>query len=320
VAVLAAGLTGSTSAAAPPSISLTVQLLPGVVSPGKQELAVATFHNFSPVPLPGVVVTVHLPEGFTVVTPGKCVVIKKTAGTVACPLGQVAPHTTATANVVSRAPKTIPEETSVRATFALRVGASKPNPILTGTSAKVLASNNDAEKGSCNRTPSPITATLNDQQTSLVAPSAAASSLGLLCTPLTVGVEPKPGTGAYKTQISSVGLPELSHPTVVKLTFPNETLPDEKWLDDIVPGTKPTFDNPNPLWMLDAKAAGGKRVVPKCKAGPTLPTGWLTCVIQVHAIDVPVRGQAADESDDYDEGWIKLLVQGTGFGDPRYIG
>ncbi len=315
---LAATLTGSTFGA-PASVKLTVQLLPGVVSPGKQELALATFHNFSPVPLSGVVVTVHLPTGFTVADAGKCIA-SKTPGTVACPLGTVPAHTTTTASVVSRAPKTISFETRVNATFALRVGTAKPNPILTGTSAKVLASNNASEQGNCARTPAPLTAVLNEQQTTLVAPSAAAASLDLLCTPLTVGVEPKPFSGSYKTQISSVGLPELSHPTVVKLTFANETLPDEKWIDDVVPGTKPPFDNPNPLWMLDAKAPGGKRVVPQCMPGPAFPTGWLTCVIQVHAIDVPTGAGATNPDNDYDQGWIKLLVQGTGFGDPRYIG
>jgi hypothetical protein len=319
VALLAAGLTGST-AAATPSLALTVQLVPGVVSPGKPELAIATFRNLSPVALPGVVVTVHLPRGFTVVSPGTCLIAKKSAGTIACPLGEVAAHSTITASVISRAPKTISEETSVKATFALRVGSSKPNPILTGTSAKVLASNNNAEKGSCSVKPAPITATLNNQQTELVAPTAAAAALHLLCTPLTVGVEAKPASGVYKTQISSVGLPQLKHPTVVKLTFPNETLPDERWIDDIVPGTKPAFDNANPLWMFDAKAPGGKRVVPKCTAAHTFPAGWLTCVLQVHAIDVPSQNGLTDEADDYDKGWIKLLVQGTGFGDPRYIG
>ena len=137
--------------------------------------------------------------------------------------------------------------------------------------------------------PAPITATLNDQQTALVAPTSAAASLHLLCTPLTVGVEAKPASGVYKTQISSVGLPQLNHPTVVNLTFPNETLPDERWIDDIVPGTKPAFDNLNPLWTFDAKAPGGKRVVPKCTAAHSFPRGWLTCVLQVHAIDVPNR-------------------------------
>ena len=317
-AALAASLTGSTLAT-PASLQLTVQLVPGVVSPGKQELAVATFRNLSPVSLSGVVVTVHLPTGFTVVDAGKCIAAR-TPGTVACPFGTVAPHTTARQSVISRAPKTISVETKVNATFALRVGAAKPSPILTGTSAKVLASNNAAETGSCTRTPQPLTATLNEQETTLVAPSAAAASLNLLCTPLTVGVEPKPQSGAYKTQISSVGLPELSHPTVVKLTFANETLPDEKWIDDIVPGTKAQFDNPNPLWMFDAKAPGGKRVVPQCKSGPTFPAGWLTCVLQVHAIDVPSGAGASNPANDYDQGWIKLLVQGTGFGDPRYIG
>jgi hypothetical protein len=319
VALLVAGIGGSASAATP-SLTLTVQLVPGVVSPGKPELAVATFRNLSPVALPGVVVTVHLPHGFAIVSPGRCAVVEKTAGTVACPLGEVAAHATTTASVIARAPKTIPKETSVKATFALRIGSSKPNPILTGTSAKVLASNNDSEKGSCSVRPASITATLNDQKTSLVAPPSAAASLHLLCTPLTVGVEAKPASRTYKTEISSVGLPELKHPTVVKLTFPNETLPDERWLDDIVPGTKPAFDNRNPLWMLEPKAPGGRRVVPKCTAAHTLPPGWLTCVLQVHATDVPSRTGPVDEADDYDQGWIKLLVQGTGFGDPRYIG
>ena len=47
VALLVAGLTGSASAATP-SLTLAVQLVLGIVSPGKPELAVATFRNLSP--------------------------------------------------------------------------------------------------------------------------------------------------------------------------------------------------------------------------------------------------------------------------------
>jgi hypothetical protein len=147
----------------------------------------------------------------------------------------------------------------------------------------------------------------------LQSPPVADPALGLPCTPLAVGVDPKPDTGGYKTGVASVDLPKLSHPTIVKLVFANETLPDEGLIDNLPPGKKPSFDNPNPLWRLDPANPNVRYVVPKCKPGPAFPPGWRSCIIHVHAVDI-------GPGEDTDQGWITLLVQGAGFGDPRYVG
>ena len=106
-------------------------------------------------------------------------------------------------------------------------------------------------------------------------------------------------------------MPKLTHPALVKLTFANETLPDERLISNIPPGRTPSFDNPNPLWELDGAAPGGRKIVPVCKPGPTLPAGWDSCIVKVFAVD---------PYGDLDQGYITLLVQGSGFGDPRWAG
>src|SRR5262249_8800989 len=159
--------------------------------------------------------------------------------------------------------------------------------------------------------PSTLTATFEQQITSLPSPPTAADGLKLPCTPLAVGVNPAP-PGDYNTKLANVDVPSLNKPAIVKLFFPNETLPDEQWISNLPPGAKPRFDNPPPLWRLDDKT--GKRfVVPKCLPGPSFPKGWHSCVISVIA-------DPNDPFHDYDSGTITLLVQGLGFGDPRFIG
>ena len=107
-----------------------------------------------------------------------------------------------------------------------------------------------------------FTATLDQQTTELPKPPLADPALHLPCTPLSVGVSPNPG--GYKTAVSSVGVPKLTHPALVKLTFANETLPDERLISNIPPGRTPSYDNPNPLWELDGAAPGGRKIVPVC--------------------------------------------------------
>ena len=241
---------------------------------------------------------------------GTCAHVAGSDGQVACTLGDVAAGHVAKALVVAKAPVKIPNARNVRATFELRVGPGRPSPILTGASATVLASDNASNRGNCAVTPHTFSAVLNNQETELVSPPAAAPSLHLPCTPLSVGVDPAP-PGVFKTQVASVDLPKLKHATILKLTFANETLPDENLIDDLLPGTHPSFDNPNPLWRIDPNDPNRKFVVPKCLSGPAFPSGWHSCILHVHAIDT---------TGDDDQGWITLMIQGTGFGDPRFVG
>ena len=74
------------------------------------------------------------------------------------------------------------------------------------------------------------------------------------------------------------------------------------------------MDNPNPLWIYYPDT-GKKFVVPRCNAGPAFPQGWHSCILKVIATDT-----GNGPSDDLDQGYITLLVQGAGFGDPRYLG
>ncbi len=184
--------------------TLTVRLVPGAVSAGQSALAVAVFHNVGPVELPNVVVDLHFSSGLTVGTAPGCATVGGSAVEAVCSFGAVASGASRKAYVTARVSKNLGQAQKVNVHFALRVGPGRPQPILTGASAKVLASNNDSEKGSCSAKPAPIT---RDARTTRrprsSPPSAAAASLDLLCTPLTVGVEPKPASGGYKTKIAS---------------------------------------------------------------------------------------------------------------------
>ena len=309
-AAVVAGIS-ATSGTAAPSATLTVQLVPGAVSAGEPALAVATFHNVSGVTLPNARVTLAFPKGLSVVAAPNCGKVTAATRNVVCGLGDVPSGVTARAYVSARLSGRLAQNASIRVTFALRVGNGAVAAILTGASAKVLASTDAANRGSCRKVPASLTAVLDEQVTSLPSPSTAAASLKLPCTPLAVGVNPAP-PGDYKTKLANVDLPQLSKPTIVKLFFPNETLPDEGLISNVAPGEKPSLDNPNPLWRLDDKT--GKRfVVPRCLPGPTFPAGWHSCIISVLA-------DPNDPAHDYDSGTITLLVQGTGFGDPRFIG
>lgn len=310
-AAIGAGVLAS-SAPAAPSATLIVQMVPGAVSAGEPALAVATFHNVGPVTLPRARVTLHFPKGMTVVSAPNCGKVRPTTVNVVCGFGDVPSGKVAQAFVVARLSSQLQSTQSVSVAFALRVGPGTPKPILTGASAKVLASTDAANRGSCRKLPGSLTAQFEQQVTSLPSPPIADPNLKLPCTPLAVGVNPPPGGRVYNTQLANVDVPRLAKPAIVKLFFPNETLPDEALISNLPPGARPSFDNPNPLWRIDDKT-GALFVVPKCKPGPTFPKGWHSCIISVLA-------DPNDPAHDYDSGTITLLVQGMGFGDPRYIG
>jgi hypothetical protein len=313
VATLAAAAAGvlTMSVGAAPSATLTVQLVPGAVSAGEPALAIATLHNASRVTLENARVTLHFPAGLSVVSSPNCSRVAGPAPNVVCDLGDVPSGASAQANVSARLTGRLSHNRSIRVTFALNVGTGAAPPVLSGASAKVLASSESSNRGSCRKVPTTLTAVLAQQVTSLPSPPAAAARLKLPCTPLAVGVNPAP-RGDYKTKLANVDLPRLSRPAIVKLFFPNETLPDEQWISNLAPGARPSFDNPHPLWKLDDRT-GRRHVVPKCLAGGAFPKGWHSCVLNVVAA-------ANDPAHDYDSGTITLKVQGTGFGDPKYIG
>jgi hypothetical protein len=310
--LLATALALTASGQAGPSLVITVRLVPATVSAGQPALAVVTFDNRSPSTLTNSSVTMHFPKQ---ISPGRapgCKSFSVNGSTVVCHFGDVSKHTIAHAYVTSRVTPKVPDRQPLTVRFAVRVGPGVPEPILTSVSTTALASSNGANRGTCLAKPRALSATLAEQTTALPAPPSAASSLHLPCTPLSVGVAPGPRTGPYRTEIASVAAPALKHPTIVKLTFPDEKLPDEQWISNLPPGTHLRLDNPNPLWTFPGETPSTKAVVPHCLKGPKLPKGWHSCVVSVIAND-PV-------DNDYDAGTINLLVQGGGFGDPRYIG
>ena len=311
IVAVAVGAAVAAPVSAGPNATLTVQVVPGAISAGQPVLAVATFRNVGDQPLPNVVVDLRLPPGLALVeSAGGCRRAGGSARTAVCSFGQVASGATRRAYVTAEVSPNLGATRRVRVSFALRVGPGRPAPILSGASARVLASDDASNRGSCHRVPSTLTAILNDQVTALPTPPAAAPSLHLPCTPLAVGVEPKPAKGGFLTDVARVTVPALERPAIVKLTFPDETLPDEKMIDNLSPGAVPSYQNPDPLWRLDQKT-GKRYVVPRCRPGPSFPQGWHSCIVSVESLD-------ADGDDD--TGTITLLVQGSGFGDPAYVG
>jgi len=301
------------SAPAAPSATLTVQLVPGAVSAGEPALAVATFKNLTPRTLARARVTLTFPKELTVVSTGAgCGSVTSATRNVVCSFGDVPSGGSGQASVSARLSSHLSQNESIRVTFALRVGPGSSSPILTGASAKVLASTDAANRGTCRAVPTSLTARFEAQVTSLPTPPSADATLKLPCTPLAVGVNPAPAGGSYNTRLANVDIPKLTKPAIVKLFFPNETLPDEKLISNLPPHAVPSFDNPNPLWRLDEKT-GARYVVPMCLPGGNFPKGWHSCILSVLAAP-------NDPAHDYDSGTITLKVQGQGFGDPRYIG
>ena len=188
------------SADSRPNLILTVRLVPGTVSAGQPALAVAVFHNVGATPLPHVVVSLHFPKGFTIKNAEACTAVPGSKVDVDCTLGDIPSGASKNANVIAVVDRNLPQGENVNVQFALRVGAGRPKPILTGASAQVLASTDGANRGSCLLAPRPLSATLGAQVTALPAPPTADPSLNVPCTPLSVAVSPAPFGQGYKTK------------------------------------------------------------------------------------------------------------------------
>jgi hypothetical protein len=311
LAALAVAFTVAPTAAASPSLTLTVQLVPATLSPGQRALAVVQLVNTGREPLSDVAVTLRLPTLLTALGAPGCKPVAGSAGVVTCSLGEVGSGSVARALVVAQVAAHVSRQRQVTADFLLRVGSGSSQPIASAASAQVLKSTSAAGAESCLRQPRTLKATLDAQTTALPSPPVAAPSLRLPCTPLAVGVLPKPATGGFDTRVSTVELPSLKRPATVVLTFPNETLPDEQLIDNLPPGAVPSLKNPDPLWVVSPTDPSLRRIVPLCPGGPKLPGGWQSCIVSVHSNDL---------DGGYDAGTITLLVRGSGFGDPRYVG
>ena len=294
--------------AAHPNLTLTVQLEPAAITPGQQALAILTFHNTSSQALTGVSVTVQLPPTLSAVGTSGCVPAHRAGRLVACTLGSVAAGALQRAFVVARVANRLPAERKLGVGFVLHVGSSLP--VSSSATATVLGAGEGSKSGTCLARPRTLTATLDLQTTELPTPPTASSALRLPCTPLAVGVLPRPG--GFATGVATVELPSLSHPARVVLRFPDELLPDEYLIKNLPAGERPSFQNPDPLWRVNPANPGARRtVVPPCAPGPRLPVGWQSCVAYVIA---------SDADGDGDTGTVTLLVRGAGFGDPAYVG
>jgi hypothetical protein len=299
--VVAAALVAAVAAArgtgAPPSQSLTVQVAPGTISGGQPALAVATFTNNRAFVLKKVVVTFSFPVSVAVTAPG-CTPASGPASTVACSLGQVGIGGTAKAVVTFVAPGSA-GSFQVGGHAAWGAGADFVNA--QSQVAQIFAATDPTHVGTCTTGAGNLDAELNGQGTELTRLPAADPSLGLPCTPVAVGVEPRPSTVGFGTDIAIVDIPRLREPATVDLTFRDGELPgtpaNPNQLREI-----PDPTNLNPATFF---------VVPRCQSGNVIPAGFDSCVVGVFP---------QDPDGDADAGIITLRVQGTGLGDPRYVG
>jgi hypothetical protein len=294
----AATLLASSAAGAGPTASLRVQVAPGAISQGQPALAIGTFTNNRSFTLSHVSITFTFPAPVAVTAPG-CTPSSGTTGTVSCPLGQAGGGAAVRA-IVSFVASTPSGSFQVGGRGAWGLG----NDAVTATStpAQIFATSDPTHASACATGPGSLDAELNGQGTELPSLPVADPSLGLPCTPLAVGVLPRPVNSTFGTDIASVDLPRLKTPAEVKLTFRDGELPGSP-------------ANPNPLRELsntmDPNLATSI-VVPACQnGGKTIPSGFDACII----------GTVPDDPDgDADAGVITLRVQGSGFGDPRFVG
>ncbi len=309
LAALAVGLGLTATGEAGGNATLTVSLVPGTISVGSPALAIAKVTNNGPSTLTHVVVTLTFPASVTIDAPGCSPATGSTLG-VACPLGSLKKGSVATAFVTFIA-SAVPQGSFTVAGAATwdagtqSKGKGGSKDVVSAGSNPALLFTDAAHSGSCAVNPQALTAQFGGQTTDLPSPPVVDPALGLPCTPLAVGVESPDGFPDANTDIAIVDVPQLSTPATVVLTFPDEHLPG-------------SGDNTNPLSEIDP-VTHGLTPVPHCASSLdawTIPTGSDSCYFAVDPSDSEEDGGDGDA----DGGTISLLVQGTGFGDPRYIG
>lgn len=340
-----AALVGVARVEAGGSAALSIALAPGSVTAGQNALAIATFTNNGPSTLTHVVVTLTFSSSVSIVSAPGCTPGSGSTTTVVCALGNIK-NGTVQQIVITYVPSvagslTVTGSGTPAGTASNGKGGSGNSVSATSTPAIVFAADNPSNASNCLSSPTTLTATgsldtsegSEQQTTSLPSPPTVAGSLGLPCTPLSVGVGPNPG-GGHDTDVAIVDVPQLSSPATVVLSFPDEALPNEG-----VPGTTQTIastmacstghlpappvidnldgntasnDNPNYLEEFAAGDSGSTRTVCGCDTGPTaIPAGQDSCIVSV---------TSTDTDEDFDTGTITLLVQGSGLGDPAYVG
>jgi hypothetical protein len=346
-AATVAALVGVARVEAGGSATLSIGLAPGSVTAGTDALAVATFTNNGPSTLSHVLVTLTFSSSVELVSAPGCTPASGTATTLSCALGNlhkgvvqqiiityVVPNASTTLTVNGTA-------TWAAGTQSNGNGGSGDTVSAASSPAIVFAAGDPSNSSNCLATPQTLTATgslttsegSEQQTTQLPSPPKVAGSLGLPCTPLSVGVGPNPG-GGHDTDVAIVDVPQLTTPATVVLNFPDEALPNEG-----VPGTAQTIaaigacsggslppapvinnldgntasnDNPNYLQEFASGDSGATRTVCGCaNNGTAVPAGQDSCIVSV---------TSTDTDEDFDTGTITLLVQGNGLGDPAYVG
>jgi hypothetical protein len=294
---------GGASAVGGPTFSVIVS--PHTLSAGSPAVAVGSFTNNGPA-VDGVVLTFTFPFPVQVKS-NKCATVPFLPKTVACLVGFVGAGQTASKSVQFTAPGS-PGPVLVKGTAAF-VTKAKPHAGLISASdtGTVFSATDPAHKGTCaTSSEGSLSATLDAQTIGLPTLPTADPSLNLPCTPLGVSVDPR--LSGFKLNVLSVELPQLQGGTThVRLTFPDELLPK-------VPGNHDKH-SPKNLLELTSLDPVTTVIVPMCSYGtfPAPQPGYST--------DACIFGVTFNDPDgDNDAGTLDVLVQGSGFGDPRFSG
>ena len=287
--------------------TLTMQVLPGLLAPGGSGAVVATFTNNAPSARMHVIVKVTLPPAATFDSTNSSASCTGPAPVISCSLGTIKERSAIVSTIAfGSAPSTGPVTVSGTATWGLagsndRVSATAQADVISLPSGFAAAS-------SCHPTGDTLTAIGDGQETHV---NAGLNAAGLPCTPILVGVGPN--AGSHTTAVSFVKLPLLQQPAPVVLTFPEEWLP---WPSGLNP---PVERDPSaPAQLIEYPNYPDTTtsvVVPVClnrATSPVIPSGSDSCIVSVDA--------SRDSDGDYDAGRLALLVQGSGSGDPGYVG
>jgi hypothetical protein len=328
VAACVLGVGVSAARAASPSLTLSIQ--PAALTQGHQGFVQATFDNGGArMTGAAIFLTFESPVAFT---PGNgCYSLAPfLPRTIVCPLGVMAPNTSATRYVTFTVPATGPVSIKGAAGYLsfgpfgaglAKASASAPVyppgqaviPLATGATS--LGGTSDCV-GAGGTVSESVTGTFQAGSGTAGTDVTTGSSIsgGLPCAPIITGVvQNDPGAHGRRTGSCTDYYTDVPNGTqvTVTLTFPDECLP---WPANEA-GTSPPrhFDNRAGTVLYEWPGypdLGGQVAVPACQTNDVIPAGFDTCVKSV---------DPSDPDKDYDAGSITLIAVGTG-GDPGYHG
>jgi len=309
-------LVGAGVAGAGANATLTLQVLPGLLAPGGSGAVAATFTNSGPSTLAHVIVHVTLPAGMTFDSANSSAACNGPAPMVSCSVGTIKKGTEIVSTIAfGSAPNTGPVAYGATATWdapsvgkPAGVAGSKNATNATAHAGVISLPSGFGAASSCHASGDTLFAASEGQSTQVVA---GPNDAGLPCTPILAGVAPNPGS--HTTDVSFVKLPLLLHPAKAVLTFQDEWLP---WPSGLNPPAGRDFDAPAQLLEYpNYPDTSTSVVVPIClnhATSPTIPSGSDSCIVSVDG--------SSDPDEDFDSGTLTLLVQGSGTGDPGYVG